>query len=156
MPETYSLRQATPDDLSQILEIERKSFKLPWTKEAFNQELAKPYSHFLVLTDDETDQKIAGYIVYWLIFEECHILNLAIEPSFRGQGYAKRLVRHCIELSIKNESKRVFLEVRKSNTAAVSLYTKLRFYIDHIKPRFYEDSEDAYFMCLNLHGKYDS
>ncbi len=53
----YSLRPASDDDLAQVLEIENKSYPLPWTAEAFTQELEKPYSSFLVLTDDETDSK---------------------------------------------------------------------------------------------------
>jgi ribosomal-protein-alanine N-acetyltransferase len=146
----FSLRPVSVDDIDKILEIEKKSYKLPWTKEQFYEELNKPYSRFLVLTDDETDSLIAGYIVYWIMFDEAHILNVTIDTEWRGLGFAKKLVRTVINESLKKNLKRVFLEVRKSNLGAINLYQSLGFYIDHIKPKFYDDGEDALFMVLIL------
>ncbi|MEW6055715.1 MAG: ribosomal protein S18-alanine N-acetyltransferase [Bdellovibrionota bacterium] len=148
--ESFSLRPATEDDLPLVLEIERVSYKRPWSREAFFEEMTRPYSQFLVLTDDETDNLVAAYVVYWLLFEECHILNVAVHLQWRGLGFAERLVRKAIDDALRKNMKRVFLEVRKSNAAATALYQKLGFFIDHIKPRFYEDGEDAYFMVLFL------
>lgn len=149
----FSVRPATDEDLSRVSEIERFAYLapcLPWSEAAFRAEIAKDFSHFHVLTDDETDSVIIGYIVYWLLHDECHILNVAIDPEWRGLGFAVRLVRTAINAAVKREFQRVFLEVRKSNVAAVALYQKLGFFIDHIKPHFYENGEDAYFMVLNL------
>jgi len=148
--DSFSFRPATEDDLPAILKIERQCYKIPWTEEAFRQELTKPFSSFLVVTDDATDSIIMGYIVFWPLFDESHILNVTVNPEWRGLGLAQRLVRHVISASLKKEMKRVFLEVRKSNTAAIALYQKLSFYIDHVKKSFYEDGEDAYFMVLYL------
>jgi ribosomal-protein-alanine N-acetyltransferase len=149
----FSIRPAVEDDLTEMLVIERECYRLPaipWTEDAFRLELGKPFANVFVLSDDESDTKIAGYIVYWLIFDECHILNIAIGGAWRGLGYATFLVRHAIKHALKKEMKRVFLEVRRSNAAAVALYQKLGFFIDHIKPKFYENGEDAYFMVLYL------
>ena len=147
---SFSLRPATEDDLNSILEIECKSYPVPWNEEAFKVEIQKPFSHFLVLTDDKTDSVIAGYIVYWLMFDECHILNVAVCSDWRGLGLATRLVRKAIDDAIRKDMQRVFLEVRKSNAQAVALYGKLGFFVDHIKAKFYDDGEDAYFMMLFL------
>lgn len=148
-----SMRPATEDDLPQILKIENLCYPSPcvaWTAESMVGEIQKPFSHFLLLTDDETDSVVAGYIVYWMLFDECHILNVAIDPQWRGLGLATLLVRNAINAALKKELQRVFLEVRKSNTGAVALYQKLGFFIDHIKPAFYENGEDGYFMVLFL------
>lgn len=146
----FSLRPAAEEDLPAILKIEGQSYPLPWTEEAFRLELQKPFASFLVLTDDETDSKIAGYVVYWALFDETHVLNLAVNPDWRGLGFGQRLMRQVINESLRKELKRVFLEVRKSNEGAVTLYQKLGFFIDHVKKKFYEDGEDAYFMVLYL------
>ncbi|MBI3555100.1 MAG: ribosomal protein S18-alanine N-acetyltransferase [Deltaproteobacteria bacterium] len=151
--ENFSVRPATEDDLAAILDIERRCYPapcVPWTADAFRGEIQKQFSHFLVLTDDETDSVIAGYIVYWLLFDECHILNVAIHPDWRGQAFGTRLIRNAINDAVKKEVKRVFLEVRKSNAGAVALYQKLGFFVDHIKSAFYENGEDCYFMILYL------
>lgn len=146
----FSIRPASEDDLPKILEIERKCYRTAWSEDAFRVELTKPFSRFLVFTDDETDEVVAGYIVYWMMFDECHVLNVAIDPEWRGLGLAETLMRQAINDAVRKDLQRVFLEVRKSNAAATGLYQKLGFFIDHIKKNFYEDGEDAYFMALYL------
>lgn len=147
---TFSLRPASAEDLAPVLEIERKSYPLPWTEDAFRQEMEKPFARFLVLTDDDTDAVIAGYIVFWLMFDECHILNVTVHPDWRGLKFGTRLVRQTINEAMKRDAKRIFLEVRKSNQTAVSFYQTFGFFIDHVKKAFYADGEDAYFMQIYL------
>lgn len=141
------LRVATENDLQAVLEIERQSYPFPWSLEAFQNELVKPFSNVLVLVDE---QQVAGYIVYWLLFDEAHILNVTVSPTHRGAGFGARLVRRVINDAMAKEMKRVFLEVRTSNAAAIALYQKLGFFTDHVKKSFYEDGEDAYFMVRYL------
>src|SRR5690242_12503468 len=103
----YSLRPATPEDLPQLMAIERQVHVAPWTEAHFTAELTKPYSHFYVLTDDETDSRVVGYIVCWMMLEECQILNLAIDLPFRGLGMAKLMMRKAITLATAKEIKKV-------------------------------------------------
>ena len=150
MESNFSIRPATEDDLPAILEIENSVYPIPWTAEQFKAEIEKPFANVLVLTDDDTDQIVAGYVVFWMMFDECHILNVAVHPKWRGLGIGGKLTRIAVDFALKKELKRVFLEVRKSNEAAVKLYQKVGFFIDHIKPRFYDNGEDAYFMVMYL------
>lgn len=150
MQDEFSLRSATFDDLSSLVKIENQVHISPWSEENFQAELEKPYSHILLLSDDDTDQIIAGYIVYWLMMEECEILNLAVDLPFRGLGYAERLVRAVVSTSIKMSLKRLILDVRKSNLSAIHLYQKVGFRISHIRKGFYSNGEDAYQMSIDL------
>jgi len=77
-------------------------------------------------------------------------LNVAVHPDWRGLGLGKRLVRQAIDMAVRKEMKRVFLEVRRSNAAAISLYKSAGFFIDHTKANFYENGEDAHFMVRFL------
>lgn len=149
----FSLRPATPDDLSAITEIERKVHVAPWTEEHFRSELAKPYSQVLLLTDDETDSKIAGYIVYWLMFDECQILNVVVDLPYRGLGFAKDMIRRAVAAAERKGAKKVELDVRKSNQPAVQLYQAMKFVIVHVRKGFYSNGEDAYQMTLFLDAK---
>jgi len=139
----FSLRPATIEDLQQLVAIERQVHVAPWTEAHFAAELTKPYSYFYVLTDDETDSKIAGYIVCWMMFEDCQILNVAVDLPFRGLGMAKLMIRKAIALASVQGIKKVILEVRKSNMPAIQLYQGLGFTITHILKNFYGNGEDA-------------
>jgi ribosomal-protein-alanine N-acetyltransferase len=147
-----SLRPATEEDIPQLLEVERHVHVAPWTADNFKGEMGKPYSQVLLLTDDETDSKVIGYIVFWLMFDECQILNVAVDLPYRGLGHAKKMIRRVIDLALKKDIKRAILEVRKTNLPAVQLYQSLGFGITQIKKGFYSNGEDAYQMSLDLSG----
>ena len=146
---TLSLRPATSDDIEAVLRIEKSSYKFPWSPGNFLEELRQPQSHFLVYTDDETDSIVAGYIVFWDLKDETHILNVAVALDWRGLGMGKKLVSQAINHAYREKHKRVFLEVRTSNNGAIALYESMGFIKDHVKKSFYSDGEDAQFMMLN-------
>ena len=150
MSAQFSLRPATSDDMQSIIQIEQKVHVSSWTESQFQSELAKPYSNFLVLTDDETDTSIAGYIIFWMMYDECQILNLAVDLAYRGLGLAKMMMRKAMVLAIKKGIRKMTLEVRKSNLAAIQLYQELHFAIIHVRKNFYSNGEDAYSMMLSL------
>src|SRR4051812_26547942 len=122
-----SLRPAVEEDLQKILRIEQQVQVAPWNENQFREELTKPYSQFLVLTDDETDTEVAGYLVSWMMFDECQILNLAVDLPYRGIGLAKFMISKVISTAIQKNVKKAVLEVRKSNLPAIHLYQGLRF-----------------------------
>ena len=151
--EHFSARPASEDDVEQILKIENVSYPLPWKKEAFLEELKKPFSHVIVFTDDETDSVIAGYIVFWIMFEECTIHNITVNLDYRGLQFGLKLIEIAKKEALRSNCKKLVLEVRKGNDAAIKLYQKSGFFIDHIKKGFYENGEDAYFMTLFIDQK---
>jgi ribosomal-protein-alanine N-acetyltransferase len=139
-----------PDDLAQLVRIESAVHIAPWSEAGFKGELEKPYSHTLVMTDEETDSIIGGYVVFWEMGEEIQILNVAVDLPYRGLGLAQKLIRKVIDLGLKKGTKTVVLDVRKSNNAAIQLYQKLGFTIQTVRKAFYSNSEDAYGMVLDL------
>jgi [ribosomal protein S18]-alanine N-acetyltransferase len=146
----FSLRPATAEDLPKVLEIERRVHSAPWDEDHFQEELTKPYSQFLVFTDDETDETVAGYIVFWILFNECQILDVAVDLPFRRRGLAKEMVRKAVNFALKKDIRKVLLEVRKSNSAALHLYQSIGFVVTHVRKGFYSNGEDAYQMALFL------
>lgn len=148
----FSLREATADDLPRLVEIEDRVHVAPWTEAHFEEELAKPYSETLLYTDDETDEVIVGYVVFWLMFDECQILNVAVDLPFRRRGFAQRLIGKALQMALQKNIRRIFLNVRKSNIEAIQLYQGLKFGITHVRKGFYSDGEDAYEMTLDLTG----
>lgn len=147
---TFSIRPASSDDLDQLVAIEKRVHKSPWTREHFEEELSKDYSRLLVCTDDETDEIITSYICFWMMDDYMQILNVAVDQQFRGQGFARRLIQSMIRDAIRDEMKRLTLEVRASNVNAIGLYHSVGFHDVSVRKKFYSDGEDARVMDLIL------
>jgi len=150
---TWSIRPASEDDVQKVSEIDHQIQPSFWTAQQFAEEMNKPYSRFLVVTDDETDELISGYLVFWIFLDEVQVHTIGVAPSFRGQGFAKRLLKQAIREGLQANCRQVSLEVRKGNLAAIQLYQGLGFTITQVRKGFYTDGEDAYQMCLSLIGK---
>src|SRR5262245_6981156 len=118
----FSPREASVDDLPELVRIESAVHVAPWSETGFKGELEKPYSHTLVMTDEETDKIIGGYIVFWMMGEEIQILNVAVDLPYRGVGFAQMLIRKVVDQGLRKDIKKVVLDVRKSNSAAIQLY----------------------------------
>jgi len=143
--------------IDEVLDIENKCFTSPWTRDAFKQELKLEWSKIFVAQKSIQDRKkIVGYICFWLIDREVHILNIAIHPNFRRREIAKSLIESSLEFSIREGAKLATLEVRKSNLPAISLYKKFSFEVKGIRPGYYSDNfEDAIIMSSKLRSEKD-
>jgi len=139
------------DDLDQVMAIEQASFSMPWSRNLFLSEFRSPsVSRLLVaLAPDAPVRTITGYLVFWLVAGEMHILNLATAPGSRKQGIARRLVLAGLMHGYSKNARRAFLEVRVSNEAARKLYSSLGFTGSSLRRDYYDDPvEDAVLMTL--------
>jgi ribosomal-protein-alanine N-acetyltransferase len=147
-----SVVQITRDNFyrfqNSILAIEKVSFPSPWSLNAFTQELNRPVSNLWALLVNQT---LAGYICFWVISDEIHIMNVAIHPSMRKRGLGRYLLDRMIQEGVSRGIRRVWLEVRPSNLAARHLYQEAGFAETGRRPRYYSDTnEDAIIMSLLL------
>jgi len=146
----FSIAAASEADLEVVMEIERLSFATPWVRQAFADELARPWAHLELLRDPASGRAI-GFCNYWLVADELHILNIAVHPDFRKQGHAKVLVAHILGVAREHRARVVLLEVRASNHPARSLYGKFGFREVGTRPKYYADNgEDAVLMDLEM------
>lgn len=81
-----------------------------------------------------------------------HITSLAVKRPFRRLGLAQKLMNQASMAMVECfDAQYVSLHVRKSNRAALNLYTNsLGFKILEIEPKYYADGEDAYSMRRDL------
>jgi [ribosomal protein S18]-alanine N-acetyltransferase len=101
-----------------------------------------------------SEGEFSGYICFWILEREIHLMNLAVHPQKRGQHLGRFLLAEMIEQGISEGSEIIWLEVRPSNQAARSLYKKMGFKEAGIRPRYYpETNEDAIVMSLELKTK---
>jgi ribosomal-protein-alanine N-acetyltransferase len=141
------------EDIDQVLEIEQASFSMPWSRNLFLSEFRSPLvsSLMVALADDPRSRTVIGYIVFWHVAEEMHILNLATAPGQRRRGVAKKLVLAAVKSAHQKGATRAFLEVRASNDEAQMLYSNLGFTRTSVRRGYYDSPiEDAVLMTLDL------
>jgi len=134
----------TEDDLAQVLEIEQKSFPRPWLQQHFLDELHS--SHAFPLSAFDPTGRLLGYICPMQLLDECHILDVAVDPEMRCGGVGRLLVEKVLEESRSRGASFVSLEVRESNCAAITLYEKIGFITVGRRKHYYENGEDALMM----------
>lgn len=142
-----NFREAKESDLKKILEIEKRSFKDPWSFRIFKHLLNNPFCWFKVL---EKDENIIGYIVAIDEGFAFHLINIAVEEKERRKGFGKFMIKKFIEEAKNRGIEYLYLEVRQSNLNAINLYKKFGFKIFDIKEKYYPDGEDAFLMELQL------
>ena len=133
--------------IDDMIAIEQACFAQPWSRKAYLGEAKK--NHLANYVGYAEAGRLWGYGGFWLILEEGHISNIAVHPAYRGRGIGKQVVQALILLCAAKGGKRMTLEVRTSNTAAIHLYEQLGFQNAGIRKAFYTDNnEDAYIMWL--------
>ena len=147
------INETTQSDIDEILTIEAIAYgKHHWSRDSFvseiNNKIAKYYSVRI-----PTGELIA-YIGFWNIVEEAHITTLAVNDNFKRKHIAEALIAKMLEDCYNNYIKYITLEVRASNTPAITLYQKYGFKSLGVRKGDYQDNnEDALIMWTeNIFG----
>ena len=144
-----SFQVMLPEHIDQVVAIEMLSFPTPWTRRAFQFELAENDFAFYIVA--LLDGRVVGYAGMWLVLDEGHITNVALHPDFRGGGNGRLLMTELLTRAAVMGASKITLEVRVSNRIARSLYRSLGFMDMGIRRKYYSDNdEDAIIMCLNM------
>lgn len=131
------VRPMSHDDLSQVSDIERRSYEFPWSHGVFRDCLLAGY-HCLVI---EREEYVVGYSILSVAAGEAHILNLCVDPTFRNLGYGEQLLDEILDVAANTEVRQIFLEVRPSNDSALGLYRKKGFRQIAERPAYYQAKE---------------
>ncbi|MEL7657765.1 MAG: ribosomal protein S18-alanine N-acetyltransferase [Bacillota bacterium] len=139
------VRHAEEKDIKPMAEMDILCFSAPWSEVSFEKEIKENKLALYIIA--EINGRMVGYAGLWCIVDEGHITNVAVHPDFRRRGIGEALVSVLLEHTIKNGIASHTLEVRASNDAAISLYTKFGFQPAGLRKNYYEDNgEDAIIM----------
>jgi len=135
-------------DIEQLVELERLCFATPWTQEQFSLCLAQEHFYVFGL---KSGNRLMGYISFFLVGKEMEILNLAVHPEKRRHGLGTKLLTAALSFFRRKKGKKVLLEVRPSNVAALNLYRRAGFVQVGLRRNYYPDNrEDALVMALEI------
>ena len=147
---SLALDRMRPEDLDEVLAIERASFTMPWSRGAFLYEMQQNrVARCWVARDD--DVHVVGYLCLWEVADEVHITNVAVRPDARRHGIARGLLRTVLDDARTRSVKLVVLEVRPSNDHARALYDSFGFrVVGRRRGYYYDTGEDALVMEIAL------
>ncbi len=132
------------EHISGIAEIESRCFSMPWTEKSLSDELDNENAHFISAI---FNGKVIGYVGVIEICGEADITNVAVLPEYRRCGIGEMLMKESENGAVARNCESITLEVRVSNTAAISLYNKSGYKQAGIRKGFYEKpKEDALLM----------
>ena len=176
MTAQISIRKMREEDLAQVARIEAENFSAPWKEKDFRHYLDDPQALFLtavIQPEGETDavrqtseqadlnpseedclhpeEEIAGYIGCLFAADEGDITNVSVDSTHRREGTGSCLVQTLQAESRKRGCRRIFLEVRQSNDAAIRLYQNQGFVRIGVRKNYYtKPQEDALLMRCDL------
>jgi len=154
----YSIRQATSDDVLQVIGINMTTLPEHYSDYFYYEVLNEHPETFLLA---ELGDKVVGYIMCRLEYglsltrrfgfaRKGHIISVAVLEEHRGKGLGSRMIEHAVSQMREKSCKECFLEVRVSNEDATKLYTMMGFKITGSQAGYYKDGESAYTMALQL------
>lgn len=138
-------------DLAEVLRLDSDNFILSWNKESYIRELeTNDYAYLYVI---EVDNRIVGFIDYWITFEVCQLAKIATDKKERGKHYAFKMMDFMNKMAKEKGCEVISLEVRRSNLLAINFYEYLGYIKINERKSYYQDNyEDALVYMLAVGG----
>lgn len=138
------IREMVSEDLPEVICLEEKSFTVPWSEDLLEDALESSLDRLWVL---EENGGIVGYCNFRVIVGEGELMRIAVDPAYRGRGYARKLMEQLEKEADENQVGAITLEVRASNDPAIHLYKSYGFQTEAVRKGYYTHPvEDALIM----------
>jgi ribosomal-protein-alanine N-acetyltransferase len=142
-------RRMTAADLDAVVATEDSIYPHPWTRGNFADSIAAGYHCWIA----ECGGEMAGYTVVAIAAGEAHLLNLSVAAPWQRRGIGREILEFALRLARDYGARKVILEVRPSNAAALALYAAGGFAEIGVRRGYYpagDSREDAIVLELTL------
>lgn len=146
-----TIRPIKKNDIEKVAALEAACFVKPWPLNQIAYEFkGNPCAKVFVALDE--DENIVGYIDFMITFNSATIDRICVDEKYRNNGVGSKLLEKMVEVCKKQKEVVEFitLEVRVSNKNAISLYSRNGWEKVVIKPKYYDDGEDALYMIRSI------
>lgn len=139
-------RYAENKDVFDILSLDEENFS-----NNFDEKFYLEYIKNQRIIVSENEKSIVGYILFNQILDEAEIYKIVVSKNFRNKQIAFKIMEFLLNELKKNDVKKIFLEVRKSNIPAINLYKKCGFIeIREIVDYYTNPKEDGIMMLKEV------
>jgi len=146
--ERIDILRFEPGDMDELMEIENRSFSLPWSRSSY-EDLWPLESIEIWIA--KIGSEMLGYYLVQNVGDEAELHTFAVKPGHRRRGIGRMLLEHMMGKAREKGTRNIYLQVRPSNAPARALYDELGFKPVGIRRRYYRDNdEDAMVMRLEL------
>ncbi len=144
------VESASPNDINEIIPIEKEGSPNPWKRSFFERELTNKFSYFKIYRSYDNDE-IEGFLIFRKIEDVIEITNISVREKSRKKGIASAMMSHMTEIAKREHVTNIFLEVRESNIKAVRFYGKFDFEKVGVRKNYYKSPiEDALVFRLKI------
>src|SRR4030067_2615103 len=136
------------------LAIEQAVQRFPWTRGNFADALNSGY---ICRVDEAKNGGIRGYAILMPAADEAELLNIGVAAAQQRKGLGRAILAEMLDVARARQLRRVFLEVRPSNAAAIALYRSAGFGETGVRRDYYRNedgSEDAVTMACEILGEW--
>jgi ribosomal-protein-alanine N-acetyltransferase len=147
------------NDIGKAIAMEQRATQYSWTVRALGDCIVAGCDARKITSDSF----ILGYCLSRIVGDDVEVLNIAVDPANQCHGLATRLLDELIKDATNKDAtnkeatngrvRAVFVEVRRSNTPARQLYSKLGFVEVGVRRNYYEGvsgKEDALVLRRSL------
>jgi ribosomal-protein-alanine N-acetyltransferase len=136
---------ARSDEAETLSDVHATAFASTWSADEFAMLLANPGAFALALRRQAAfgGRRVAGFVLMRVAAAEAEVLTIAVRPEYRGRGYGRLLMEEALRRLYRDRVAACFLEVERSNAAAVSLYRSLGFVVAGERKRYYAAAAEA-------------
>lgn len=155
--DTLQFIQLGASQLEQVLFIQQ-GWQGAWTQKQLTDHISHNSQNYALV---DNQHKVCAFVLFQCVLNEATLLLVMVEDEHRRKGLAKSLLKQAFECLQKLEVEKIYLELRKSNQAALSLYERLGFCLDGVRKNYYPAAqsglaaevnarEDALLMSVSL------
>ena len=149
---SIEMRDATTLDIPTLLSIENALFQdEAWSKEVFESEFALLGTTRTYRVVEE-NKEIVAYLGLAIVDDTADITTIAVRADFQGRGLGRKLMQEILDIAAARNLRKIMLEVKPENLAAISLYQKFDFEVIGLRRNYYGPSKDALTMQKLVHG----
>ncbi|MDD5674764.1 MAG: ribosomal protein S18-alanine N-acetyltransferase [Chitinivibrionales bacterium] len=144
-----TIRPALTSDKEALYKLEKAVYAVAWSEAMIAEVLEEAHGTALLALDPAG--AVVGGSLGRVVESEFELYKLSVHRAFRRRHIGRQLLAATLAAARDRGARQAFLEVRKSNQAAVALYEAAGFTIMSIRPHYYEDTgDDALIMNRTL------
>jgi [ribosomal protein S18]-alanine N-acetyltransferase len=149
-PQREWFEPMTVGSIEDVHAVEVQIYPFPWTRGNFHDALRAGNVAWVLRTDNQT---VIAYCILLMAIDEAHLLNLSVAQHWQRSGYGWKTLEWAARCAREYGARTMLLEVRPSNAAALSLYSRYGFQQIGVRRGYYpahHEREDALVMRLTL------